>query len=214
MMRRLLVLSLCLAATGCALGTRPSAPRQYTLAAIAPAVSHPAIRNAGRATLQVARIDVPAWLTGTQMYYRLRYRGDASLAAYTQSEWAAPPGGLLQREVQRSLARAGGWRIVVGPDAPARTTFSLYIRLDDFSQAFTAPRQSAGVLDATATLVADADGTAVAQRHFHVAVPASTPDAAGGVAALAAASRAFAAQLAAWLPTIAARADLAPTASH
>lgn len=192
-----LLLGLCVAASGCALTARPTAPQQYTLAAVAPAAAQ--APRADAATLKVARIGVPAWLAGTGMYYRLRYRGDAALAAYTQSDWAAPPGGLLQQVVQRALARTGDWRVVVGPATPAHAAFSLYIHLDDFSQVFSAPGQSAGVLDATATLLAHADGAALAQRHFHVTVPAATANAAGGVAALSAASHSFAAQLAAWL---------------
>lgn len=201
MMRWGFVLGLCVLASGCALTARPAAPQQYTLAAAVPAAAQAPRVDA--ATLQVARIGVPGWLAGTDMYYRLRYRGAAGLAAYTQSNWAAPPGGLLQRVVQRALAQTGDWRVVVGPGTPAHAAFSLYIRLDDFSQVFTASDRSAGVLDATATLIANADGAALAQRHFHVAVPAATPNAAGGVAALSAASRSFTAQLAAWLPTVA-----------
>ncbi|MGH8152661.1 MAG: ABC-type transport auxiliary lipoprotein family protein, partial [Rhodanobacteraceae bacterium] len=88
------------------------------------------------------------------------------------------------------------------PDNSAQTDFGLHIRLDDFSQVFTNPGQSQGVLDATATLVDHHNEAAMAQKRFHIQVNAPSADAAGGVKALNDASRQFVARLQKWLGTV------------
>ncbi|MGH8110585.1 MAG: ABC-type transport auxiliary lipoprotein family protein [Rhodanobacteraceae bacterium] len=189
---------------GCASASRQAPfPKHYALAAPAPA----AAQTAGQApqhrtTLRVARLVVPAWLEGNRLYYRLAYRGDDQIAAYADSDWVAPPAGMLERLIQNTLAGDGMWRIVVGPDNSAQTDFGLHIRLDDFSQVFTNPGQSQGVLDATATLVDHHNEAAMAQKRFHIQVNAPSADAAGGVKALNDASRQFVARLQKWLGTV------------
>jgi cholesterol transport system auxiliary component len=153
--------------------------------------------NAGGKILQVSQIAVPDWLSGNAMFYRLDYRNDGRLAAYGQSDWISPPASLLEPILRRALA-GGGWRAVIGPRNPATADASLQLRLDDFSQAFAEPGQSKGVLDATATLIDNHDDNVIAQKRFHIEVPAATPDAQGGAKALAEASRKFAAQLRDW----------------
>lgn len=170
-------------------------PRHYTLAMTATngRSTH------GLATLQVGRISVPPWLDGSALYYRLDYRQNDQIAAYGQSDWIAPPAHLLGDVVVNALTASGAWRIVSGPASAARSDFSLDIRLNDFSQVFTSPTTSKGVLDATATLLDNRTDQAVAQRHFHIEAPSPSPDAAGGAHALNDASRQFVAQLRQWL---------------
>lgn len=184
---------------GCTSVSRPVFPRHYAL--IAPAITAPAERASAPAhgTLQLARIEVPPWLQGNAMYYRLDYRHDDRVGAYADSDWLAPPARMLEPMIRNALARDGAWRVVLGPGTPANAGVSLHIRLDDFSQVFAGPRQSEGVLDATATLVDGQSGDAIAQRHFHVGVPAPSADAAGGAAALNRAGDAFIGQLRRWL---------------
>jgi cholesterol transport system auxiliary component len=169
------------------LGPAPTAPHRGSLAS-----------GAKGKILEVAQISVPEWLSGNAMYYRLDYRNDDRLAAYAQSDWIAPPASLLQPILRQSLA-GRGWRAVVGPRNPANADASLQLRLDDFSQAFAQPGASKGVLDATATLIDSHDDHVIAQKRFHVEVPAATADAQGGARALAEASRRFAAQLQQWV---------------
>lgn len=85
------------------------------------ASGHPA-SHAAQKTLKIARLSVPSWLAGTDMYYRLNYRHDGRLAAYGQSDWVAPPATLLEPLIQRTIAAAGGWRAVIGPRNPAMAT--------------------------------------------------------------------------------------------
>lgn len=200
MIRALITLGACVTLlAGCSTPPRPDAfPARYTLTP-APLAVPAATPAPATTTLRLDRIAAPAWLQGTAMLYRLDYRNPDVIAAYADSEWAAPPAALLVQLVRTTLAASGGWGAVIGPATAAPADFRLSIRMDDFSQAFSAPGQSRGVLDATATLTADPDGRVMAQRRFRIGVPARRANAAGGAAALGRASRQFAAELEAWL---------------
>lgn len=191
-------LALCLLALGgCGAASRQNiVPRHYTLGPPAPAATQTASHSNGP-ILRIAHIEMPAWLQGTGLYYRLAYRNGAVIAAYANSDWAAPPAGMLEQRLRDALAN-GGWRGIVGPASTTPADFTLQVNVDDFSQVFTAPGKSFGVLDATVTLDG-ANDALVAQRHFHFRAAAPTADAAGGVKALDAASRDFARQLRDWL---------------
>lgn len=182
---------------GCMHASKPVIVHHYDLGTTPTAAS--SSENRTGKVLRIARISVPDWLAGTGMHYRLDYRHDRQVAAYAHSDWAAPPATLLESVIQDALATHGGWRAVVGPGSPASANASVHIRLDDFSQAFSQPHDSAGVIDATATLIGDHGDKVLAQRHFHVEIVAETPDAQGGVAALAEASRHLASLLQQWL---------------
>lgn len=189
--------------TGCApLSSRQAFTQHYTLTG-ASASTPPASAAASRqATLQIARITAAPWLQGTALYYRLDYRDDNRIAKYAQSDWVSPPARLLEQVIRNAIVRGGAWRVVAGPAGPARTDFSLHIGLDDFSQAFASPEQSRGVLDATATLVDNRNGNAIAQKHFRVEEAAPSGDARGGVKALNQAAARFTAELERWLQTV------------
>lgn len=194
-----LVAITCLGLAACAPPTRQAFPQRYTLQVVPPTTRSKVVPTRA-ATLTIARIAAPEWLQGTSLYYRLRYRRAAALAAYADSAWAAPPAAMLARVLRTRLAASGAWRAVVGADAGADTTFRLQVRLDDFAQVFTQPQQSHGVLDATVTLI---DGArVVAQTRIRLVAPAPSPDAAGGVAALNAASAEFATRVQAWLQSM------------
>ncbi|TAN05983.1 MAG: hypothetical protein EPN38_10125 [Rhodanobacteraceae bacterium] len=196
------VAAACLWVAACGAPTRQAFPRHYTLAAVTagPAPDHAA--PAARGTLRIARIETPAWLQGREMYYRLQYHHDQGIAAYARSDWAAPPATLLEPVLAAALVRGGGWRAVVGPATPGQAACTLQIRLNDFSQVFSSPAASAGVLDATATLVANASTQIIAQTGFHLRVAAPSADAAGGAKALNRAAQQFTAHLQAWLARV------------
>lgn len=199
-MKFMLLAACLLALGGCGAASRQARfPRHYVLGGSIPPVAQAPPQTNG-ATLRVARLDVPEWLQGNGLHYRLAYRNGDAIATYANSDWAAPPAGMLAQRLRNALA-GSGWRAVVGPGSTAQANFTLHVGLEDLSQVFTAPAQSSGVLDATATLVA-ADGAVVAQRHFHFRVAAPSADAAGGVAALDTASRDFATQLRDWLAAL------------
>ncbi len=73
----------------------------------------------------------------------------------------------------------------------------LHVELNTFEQVFDGQAQSHGEVAVRATLTHD--GAVLGQRSFVARAPASTPDAAGGASALAAASNELVAQIVAWL---------------
>jgi cholesterol transport system auxiliary component len=163
--------------------------------------------NPNDRTLQIAQIVVPEWLDGTAMYYRLDYERDGRLASYANSDWIAPPAALLEPLLEQTILAGGGWRAVTGPRGPASADVTLQVGLEDFSQSFSQPQASTGVLDATATLISSRDEHVIAQRHFHVEVAAPTADAQGGAKALGGASAKFADELRRWITSAAKDAD-------
>jgi cholesterol transport system auxiliary component len=80
----------------------------------------------------------------------------------------------------------------------------LTIELEEFSQVFSAPADSHGLLRLRATLVQAAPGgeRLLGQRVLQLQQPAASPDAPGGVRALAGASDAAVAELVQWLQTL------------
>lgn len=194
-------LVVCLSALGgCASVARQNAfPQRYTLGAAAPSAVSSRSSSANAATLQVARVEMPAWLQGVGMYYRLDYGNHQRIAAYANSAWAAPPAEMLEQLIRNALAVDGTWRAVVGPGSDAQARFILRVDVADFSQVFAMPQASFGVLDATATLAAADGSRVIAQRSFHLRIAAPSADAAGGVAALGRASRDLVRQLQTWL---------------
>lgn len=185
---------------GCMHATKTHFVQHYTLGAAASSLrKETGTPKRNDQILQIAQIVVPDWLDGTAMYYRLDYARDGRLAAYANSDWIAPPAALLEPLLQQAILTGGGWRAVIGPRNPASADVTLQIRLDDFGQAFSRPHASAGVLDATATLIFNRDEHVIAQRHFHVQMAASTADAQAGAKALSAASAKFANELQRWI---------------
>lgn len=201
MTRTRFVLGACLLLlTGCThLSSKQAFPKHYALTGTVAPVQRDRSASQQNATLEVARISVPTWLQGTELIYRLDYLHDDRIATYGGSDWVAPPARLLERMILNSITADGPWRAVIGPADPARADFTLHIRLDDFSQAFTSRQRSHGALDATATLIANRDGNVIAQKHFHIETAAPSADAAGGVKALNRAALQFTQSLQQWL---------------
>jgi cholesterol transport system auxiliary component len=114
------------------------------------------------------------------MYYRLAYQNAAHPMPYAQSEWIMSPAALLTQRLRSSLSASSfGEMRRVASDEPA--VYTLRSELFEFEQVFDQPGRSRGVLRLRATL----EGRGIwAQRTFVIEKPASTADAAGGVAAL------------------------------
>lgn len=213
-MNRVCLATLCactLLLGGCLQTSKTVFPQHYTLegggstgagSTGAPAAQQPGARGQGQHILQISRIEVPQWLQGTNMYYRLGYLHDARISSYGRSDWVAPPPTLLEHIVQSAIRDGGGWRAVIGPGNNAQADVSVHIRLDQFSQYFARPNDSSGIIDASATLVDNHDASVIAQKHFRIEVAAPSADAAGGVKALSQASRQFATRLQSWLQAV------------
>lgn len=144
-----------------------------------------------------------AALDGTAMYYRLAYANAQQLRPYTQARWSMPPADLL---AQRLRERLGATRALLqdGQTVPLGS-LHLILELDEFSQVFSSPAASTGLVRVQATLGRrEAGGQRwLAQRSFVAQRDAPTPDAAGGVQAQGQAVDALVAELQKWLDTTA-----------
>lgn len=144
-------------------------------------------------TLRLFDVRTPRALDSDDILYRLSYADPNQTAGYANSHWAMRPSQLLTERVRDALAAHGA---VLGGGQAVNAPL-LTIDLEQFEQVYDGQGESHGALTARATLTHD--GKVVAQQTFVARAPASMPDAAGGVHALAAASDDFVAQLVAWL---------------
>ena len=193
-MRQLaLVLVLCVI-SGCSLMTSRAPPKtEFDFGPETSAPADPAPLS--QVQLVVYDVSAPTWMDGTAMYYRLAYQNAAVPLPYAKSEWVMSPAALLTERLRSSAAvHADGGTRLVG----VRTTevYTLHSELLEFEQIFDAPDRSHGALRLRATL----QGEGVwAQRTFAIDRPAPTPNAAGGVIALAECSEELARLVEGWV---------------
>ncbi|KVU74396.1 ABC transporter [Burkholderia ubonensis] len=183
----LAVLTLALAA-GCAGENAALSNVRYDLGPAAP------VATAGHGpALKVLDVAAPDALDSDKFVYRLAYADAQRMAVYRDSRWTAPPAQLLTQRLRGALSSRGA--VLEGADGVRAPT--LRIDLSEFEQVFDGESQSHGAVTARATLTQD--GKVLGQRTFVARAPSSTPDAAGGARALAAASDDLVAQIAAWV---------------
>lgn len=146
----------------------------------------------------VAGIAAPGWIDSTAMYYRFDYANGQQPRPYAQARWTMTPAQLLLQRLKTRIAQAGG--VVLQPSDGVAGLPLLRIEMDDFTQHFTAPAQSAGRVSLRATVFR---GRAlVAQKTFTHEAPAPGADAEGGVQALTAAADVAIADIIGWLATL------------
>lgn len=189
--RRVAALAATLLLSACALPERAPAPVLYDFG--------PASVQEPAATLRpplALRVQASPALDSHAMLYRLAYADAQQLRAYTQSRWAMAPAELLQQRLRDGLGRH--YTLVPPGAAGARV---LLIDLEEFSQVFSAPAESSGLLRLRATVLpsGSAGEQLPGQRVWQLQHPAARADAAGGVAALNAASAAVVPELVQWL---------------
>jgi cholesterol transport system auxiliary component len=167
-------------------------------------------RRAPLAPLALDEIEANGPLeAGTAVLYRLGYADAQQLRPYAQARWSMPPAQLVRQRLReqlgqrRTIVSAGEGAAMLRSDG--RQPLVLRVQLLEFSQLFTAPAQSAGLVRLRATVVDNlpAGEQVLAQRQVIVQRPAATADAAGGVRALAEATDAAAAEMSQWLETVA-----------
>jgi cholesterol transport system auxiliary component len=202
----LVALATALLVAGC--GALPDKPARTTLYDFGPGQVDATLPRAGVAAplpaIALPEIDASMRLEGTQLLYRLGYADANELKPYAQSRWSLAPAQLLRARLRDALAVR---HTVLGPEESATIARSearpdtLRVSLEEFSHYFASPASSVGLIRLRATLVRGAPGgdRIVAQQSFTVQRPAPSADAAGGVKALAAASDAIVAELAAWV---------------
>jgi len=144
----------------------------------------------------LADIDASSALDGSAVLYRLLYADAQQLRPYAQARWSMAPAQLLRLRLRQQL---GQRRSVLSPgDALAPGTLVLRLELEEFSQLFASAQTSSVLLRVRATL-SRSPSKPLAQTSLVVQRPAASPDAAGGVQALALATDELTQQLDAWL---------------
>lgn len=204
----------CAAALLAGCGALPEKPARSTLydfgpGLVAPAPA-PAPAVAGTAAsalplLALAEVESSARLEGTQVLYRLAYADANELRPYAHARWSVAPTQLVYQRLRTALSAN---RTVLATEESATLARAqgsrpgtLRVSLDEFTHYFESPSSSAGLVRLRATLVQGTAGgdRVIAQRSFTARRPAPSADAAGGVKALAAASDAAIAEIAAWV---------------
>ncbi|CAG4891326.1 ABC-type transport auxiliary lipoprotein family protein [Paraburkholderia saeva] len=143
--------------------------------------------------IKVLDVEAPETLGSVKLNYRLSYSDAQQLSAYANSHWTMPPAQLLTQRLRSALTSRGA--VLTGADSVRAPV--LKVELQEFEQVFDGQSESHGAVTARATLFQN--GKVIGQRTFFSRVPASSPDAAGGARALAAASDEIVSQISAWL---------------
>lgn len=145
-------------------------------------------------------------LDNLSVLYRLAYQDAQELRPYALARWSMPPAQLVRQRLRNtfSLRRSvfsAGDSAALNRSQNATLPRLLRLDLEEFSQLFTAADASVGVIRLRATLleVTPAGQKLIGQRSVVVQRPAPTPDAPGGVRALAAATDAAIEEIDQWL---------------
>ncbi len=135
---------------------------------------------------------VPApWLASNAMVYRLVHAQPTRRQAFKENRWAAQPAQLVELVLKRALQPGG----MASPAGGCR----LRVDLDEFYQRFDSALASRGMIEARVALLAPRVDQALAVRAFSLDHEAPTPDAAGGVLALRAATLQLDRDIRVWL---------------
>jgi len=203
---RSVALWVCAAAlAGCsAIPDKPVRATQYDFGPGATTIE-PVAAPAPLPPLVLAEIETTGAWDGSALLYRLGYADGHQLRPYAQARWSAPPPQLIRQRLRELLSRqrpvlepADGAALARANGAMPRV---LRVQLEEFSHWFETPADSWGLLRLRVTLTEStpAGERLLAQRSVAVRRPAATPDAPGGVRAMAAATDAAAQEIAQWL---------------
>ncbi len=191
-----------LLAVGCA---TPDKPARATLYDFGPGATVAPAGLPDGAPLVLADIESSSALDDSALLYRLGYDDAHQLRPYAHARWSAPPPQLIRQRLREQLARERPVLDLAESSALARSGGAmpriLRIELEEFSHFFEAPTRSWGLVRLRATLLdnTSAGERLLAQRSIVVRSPAPTPDAPGGVRALAAATDAAAQEIGRWV---------------
>ena len=187
-MRNFCLLFLLLLA-GCTGGARNAAmPAVYDFGPLAASTTPLA---QGPASSMALEVNVPRWLEGPSIDYRLLYDDPLKRRQYADSRWAGTPASLLAQQLRHFLGAAGS-------NGGLAVDCLLRVEVHEFSHVFDTPQQSRGVLQAR-TSVIDGQRRLLADHIINIDRLAFSPDARGGVRAMVATGEELARQLVAWL---------------
>lgn len=197
---------------GCALPDKPTRANMYDFG---PGVllTQPATRQAPLAPLAIDDISTSGGaLDNMAVLYRLGYVDSQQLRPYSQARWSMPPAQLVRQRLREQLGQRrvvfnAGSSLALTRGQSAVLPLRLRLELEEFSQLFTAPDASVGLIRLRATLVevTPAGEKLIGQRNLVVQRPAASADAPGGVRALTEATDAAIEELDQWLQQASAR---------
>jgi cholesterol transport system auxiliary component len=207
------VLLAALALAGCS--GLPDKPTRATMYDFGPGLlaTLPTTRQAPLPALALDDISTSGGaLDNMAVLYRLGYADAQQLRPYSQARWSMPPAQLVRQRVREQLGQRravfnAGASVALNRSQNAVLPLLLRLDLEEFSQLFTAPETSVGLIRLRATLVevTPAGDKLVGQRNVIVQRPAPSSDAPGGVQALTAATDAAIEEIDQWLRQAAAR---------
>ena len=207
------VLLAALALAGCSgLPDKPTRATMYDFGP-GPLATQPTTRQAPLPAIALDDISTSGGaLDNMAVLYRLGYADAQQLRPYSQARWSMPPAQLVRQRVREQLGQRravfnAGASVALNRSQNAVLPLLLRIDLEEFSQLFTAPETSVGLIRLRATLVevTPAGDKLVGQRNVIVQRPAPSSDAPGGVQALTAATDAAIEEIDQWLQQAAAR---------
>jgi cholesterol transport system auxiliary component len=172
---------------GCLSQPRTPEPALYDLGMTAAGNATLVKTNAVPAAVRV-RASARSWLDHTAMHYRLVYVDGMRTLTYAYARWIAPPAELVGQRLRQRLAESGA-------AAGIGSARELDLELEEYVQVFETPAQSFGRVSVHARL----SGSSTEEASFTEQVAAQTPDAAGGVRALVAATDALIARIVEWI---------------
>ncbi len=196
--------------TGCS--ALPDKPVRASLYDFGPGnmAAQPTTRQAALPALPALAIDDISTSGGAldnqAVLYRLTYQDAQELRPYTLARWAMPPAQLVRQRLREQLGQRrnifdprGG--LALSRSQNAVLPVLLRLDLEEFSQVFTTPDSSVGLIRLRATLIEQATSgeKLIAQRSVVVQRPAPSADAQGGVKALTAATDAAIEEIDVWL---------------
>lgn len=185
--------------SGCATSIQPVRPALYDFGPGPLSVTPTPAANAHQ-PLILGNVDTHPALDSLTVYYRLNYAADQQLKPYSQARWSMAPAQLIRQRLNEQLGQSRallnpGESGQVGNAAPA----TLRVDLEEFSQLFSTPSQSTGLIRLRATLIRPSQTPRVIQHSVVIQRPAPSADALGGVKALTAATDAAVRDIDDWL---------------
>ena len=188
MMRAILACAAVLLA-GCLSQPHTPEPALYDLG-FAPGGGAVPARTSAEPSVVRVRVSARSWLDHTSMHYRLLYVDEMRTLTYAYARWIAPPAELVGQRLRQTLAESG---------AAARmgsvSAHEIAIELEEYVQVFETPTRSFGRVSVEVRL----SGPSTGEARFTEQAAVQTPDAAGGVRALAAATDALISRIVAWV---------------
>jgi cholesterol transport system auxiliary component len=186
------VLLCCALLAGCANIKRPQ-PELFDLGLATPAANMPALPP-----MALAEVNTPEWMDTPAIFYRLAYDSARQPRPYANSRWSMPPAQLFAQRFKSRMGQAGGALLSASDGATGIPV--LHLEADEISQVFDSPGRSDGMVAMRLSVL---NGRRLlGQKSFVQRVPAASPDTAGGVDAIAAASDAVIADMLKWLASL------------